>query len=284
MSSARLALGRFGVAQKCVVVTELAGALGSFRPRGVRASRIRWRVRGTAVWRGPALAIVRRGSSCVCGGGHGSSFGEAPVGYDIRSRVGGGGAGVSLSVSGSPVRPARCEQLRVRPRVRVLPLRRWMLRLQQARRRERRSRRALYASSRQLPRVIARVRCVTPVCIGPRLPFCTFRLRGVDLSGQVAQTPSAEAVCANQNGRRRQARRTAVSASSEGGLARPSGPSASRRQRPLAAGGAKRGVQWQPQADPQPPPVLGMDGAGELDPLLDAPTLAKTDSSRTALS
>jgi len=27
-----------------------------------------------------------------------------------------------------------------------------------------------------------------------------------------------------------------------------------------------------------------MDGAGELDPLLDAPTLAKTDSSRTALS
>jgi len=30
--------------------------------------------------------------------------------------------------------------------------------------------------------------------------------------------------------------------------------------------------------------VLGIDGAGDPDPLLEAPTLAKTDSNRTASS
>jgi len=42
----------------------------------------------------------------------------------------------------------------------VLPLREWLLRLQQAWRWQRRSRVALYASWRELPRVIERVRSV----------------------------------------------------------------------------------------------------------------------------
>ena len=42
--------------------------------------------------------------------------------------------------------------------------------------------------------------------------------------------------------------------------------------------------EWQPQDDPHPPPELVATGAGADDVPADAPTLANTDNSRTALS
>ena len=91
-----------------------------------------------SVARPPDVVPVSRLNSVVVGEcvvvGMAVPLGKRRFSYDIAAKVGGGGAGVSLSVSGKPVRPDRCEQLRVRRRVRVLPLREWLLRLQQARR------------------------------------------------------------------------------------------------------------------------------------------------------
>ena len=153
--------------------------------------------------------------------------------------TGGGGAEISLSVSDTPVHHARYELLREWLRVRVLPLRQWMLQMQQARRRERRSRRGLYAASPPLPSHLGGYQRIRYKVIG-----------------------SQQQPLANEVGPRSWTTK----------LDHELGHEESDDQRA------------QPHVEPQPPPDVGAEATGADDPPAEAPTLANTDSSRTALS